>query len=127
MYTEKKKKGKRAPIFPVIALINIEKFNISGRQFSKPCTSDWLLFNAKSAMREQVNFQWDYDEVRFVLDRHFQQYFSYIVAFSLIGGGNHNSKERLNLYYIYIVKSCFKPIYYCLPKIKDKTVLSYNI
>ena len=38
--------------------------------------SKWLLFNAKfrtfSALswREQVNFQWDEDEVRFVLDQH---------------------------------------------------------
>ena len=35
--------------------------------------SEWLLFNAKFAAiiwREQVNFQWDDDEVRFVLDQH---------------------------------------------------------
>jgi hypothetical protein len=34
--------------------------------------SEWLLFNANSAIlwREQVNFQWDDDEVRFVLDQH---------------------------------------------------------
>ena len=37
--------------------------------------SEWLLFNANSAIvqlyhgDEQVNFQWD-DEVRFVLDQH---------------------------------------------------------
>ena len=32
----------------------------------------WLLFNANSATLwwEQVNFQWDNDEVRFVLDQH---------------------------------------------------------
>ena len=36
----------------------------------------WLLFNANSAMfaaiswREQVSFQWDDDELRFVLDQH---------------------------------------------------------
>ena len=38
--------------------------------------SEWLLFNADSATlsaiswREQVKFQWDVDEVRFVLDQH---------------------------------------------------------
>ena len=39
--------------------------------------SEWLLFNANSAIcqlsiswREQVNFQWDDDETRFVLDQH---------------------------------------------------------
>ena len=35
--------------------------------------SEWLLFNANSAAiswREQVNFQWDADEVRFALDQH---------------------------------------------------------
>ena len=38
--------------------------------------SEWLLFNANSAIcsaiswREQVNFQWDDDEVHFVLDQH---------------------------------------------------------
>jgi hypothetical protein len=36
--------------------------------------SEWLLFNANSAVfsaisrGEQINFQWDGDEVRFVLD-----------------------------------------------------------
>jgi hypothetical protein len=34
--------------------------------------SEWLLFNANSAIswREQVNFQWDDDDVRFVLDQY---------------------------------------------------------
>jgi hypothetical protein len=36
--------------------------------------SEWLLFNANSAIfqlwREQVNFQWDDDEVCIVLDQH---------------------------------------------------------
>jgi hypothetical protein len=34
--------------------------------------SAWLLFNANSAIfqLEQVNFQWDDDEIRFVLDQH---------------------------------------------------------
>jgi hypothetical protein len=37
--------------------------------------SEWLLFNANSAIfsviswREQVNFQWDDDVVRFILDQ----------------------------------------------------------
>ena len=40
------------------------------------CVSEWLLFTANSAIlsatlwREQVNYQWDDDEVRFVLDQH---------------------------------------------------------
>jgi hypothetical protein len=38
--------------------------------------SEWLLFNTNSAIfsaiswLEQVNFQWDDDEVQFVLDQH---------------------------------------------------------
>jgi hypothetical protein len=34
--------------------------------------SEWLLFNANSAiyLQQQFNFQWDDDEVRFVLDQH---------------------------------------------------------
>ena len=34
--------------------------------------SEWLLFNIISAIFQlyQVNFQWDDDEVRFVLDQH---------------------------------------------------------
>jgi hypothetical protein len=36
--------------------------------------SEWLLFNTNNcsavSWREQVNFQWDDDEVRFVLDHH---------------------------------------------------------
>ena len=37
------------------------------------CVSEWLLFNANSAIFQlyfQLNFQWDDDEVRFVLDQH---------------------------------------------------------
>ena len=35
-------------------------------------SSEWVLFNANSAIswREQVNYQWNDDEVRFVLDQH---------------------------------------------------------
>ena len=39
-------------------------------------TSEWVLFDANSAIfpaifwREQVNFQWADDDVRFVLDQH---------------------------------------------------------
>ena len=34
--------------------------------------SEWLLFNSNSVIFQlyQVNFQWDDDEVRFVLDQH---------------------------------------------------------
>jgi len=34
--------------------------------------NEWLLFNTNSAISwwEQVNFQWDDDEVRFILDQH---------------------------------------------------------
>jgi hypothetical protein len=31
--------------------------------------SEWMLFN-NNFSREQVNFQWDDDEVHFVLDQH---------------------------------------------------------
>jgi hypothetical protein len=43
---------------------------------------DWLLFNANSAIswREQVNFQWDDDEVRFVLDQHNEVDFLLVLA-----------------------------------------------
>ena len=38
------------------------------------CLREWLLFNANSAIfqlyQEQVNFQLNDDEVRFVLDQH---------------------------------------------------------
>jgi hypothetical protein len=39
---------------------------------------EWLLFNANSAIscREQVNYQWDDDEVRFILDQQ-AELFSY--------------------------------------------------
>jgi hypothetical protein len=42
---------------------------------SKGWVIEWLLFSANSAIfqlswREQVNFQWNDDEVRFVLDQH---------------------------------------------------------
>jgi hypothetical protein len=49
---------------------------IEGFQNEALDESEWLLFNANSAIfsaiswREQVNFQWDADEVRFVLDQH---------------------------------------------------------
>ena len=43
---------------------------------------DWLLFNANSAIswREQVNFQWDDDEFRFVLDQHTEVDFLLVLA-----------------------------------------------
>ena len=42
---------------------------------AKNGVNEWLLLNANSPIfhtiwREQVNFQWDDDEVRFVLDQH---------------------------------------------------------
>ena len=45
------------------------------QNFNTKRVSEWLLFNANSAIfqlswREQVNFEWDDDEVRFVLDQH---------------------------------------------------------
>ena len=45
--------------------------------------SEWLLFNANSAIswREQVNFQWDDDDVRFVLDQYVE--FDFYSASSL--------------------------------------------
>ena len=73
---KKNKKGKRH-------LVQIPKNSIG---FCRCCgvwclpevfgVSEWLLFNANSAIcsaiswREQVNFQWNDDEVCFVLDQH---------------------------------------------------------
>jgi hypothetical protein len=49
--------------------------------------SEWLIvverqFSNISAIswREQVNFKWDDDEIRFVLDQHAEYYF-YIISF----------------------------------------------
>ena len=36
---------------------------------SEYVVSEWLLFNATISLREQVNFQWDDDEVLFILDQ----------------------------------------------------------
>jgi len=49
-----------------------EKCTICDPPVSKACVSEWLLFNNCSAIprREQVNFQCDNDEIRFVLDQH---------------------------------------------------------
>jgi len=56
--------------------------------------SKWLLFNANSkkfppakSWREQVNFQWDDDEVRFVLDQHAK--LDFYSASSLKHAGRH--------------------------------------
>ena len=46
------------------------------RLFACKWVSKWLLFNANSAIfychgeNKLINFQWDDDEVRFVLDQH---------------------------------------------------------
>ena len=53
--------------------ITLGRENIILYLFSLEIVSDWLLFNAIfSAIfwREEVTFQWDNDEVRFVLDQH---------------------------------------------------------
>jgi hypothetical protein len=62
--------------------ITVNNYNIRStnkNRLSTTCiewVSEWVLFNANSAIfsaiswREQVNFQWDDDEVRFVLDQH---------------------------------------------------------
>ena len=50
--------------------------NISMQYIHGVIISEWLLFNANSAIfqlyhgENKVNFQWDDDEVRFVLDQH---------------------------------------------------------
>jgi hypothetical protein len=36
---------------------------------SEYVVSEWLLFNTTISLREQVNFQWDDDEVLFILDQ----------------------------------------------------------
>jgi hypothetical protein len=38
-------------------------------QTLKIVVSEWLLFNTTISLREQVNFQWDDDEVLFILDQ----------------------------------------------------------
>jgi hypothetical protein len=47
-------------------------FNVYTFHMLCECVSNWLLFSNFSAIswREQINFQWDDDEVRFVLDKH---------------------------------------------------------
>jgi hypothetical protein len=57
--------------------------------------SEWLLFNANSAIfpiiswREQVNFQWDDDEVRFVLDQHAELDFHSASSLKQQSAGRH--------------------------------------
>ena len=57
--------------------------------------SEWLLFNANSAIfcyiswREQVNFQWDDDEVRFVLDQHAELDFYSAISPKQQSAGRH--------------------------------------
>ena len=64
--------------FKLYEELSLQKFwwNILSKRPTTPTkmvrVSEWLLFNAISAIlwREQVHFQWDDDEVRFVLDQH---------------------------------------------------------
>jgi hypothetical protein len=61
--------------------------------------SEWLLFNANSAIfqlyhvhdswLEQVNFQWDDDEVRFVLDQHAELDFYSASSLNQQSAGRH--------------------------------------
>jgi len=54
----------------------VSLYPVSSCFLSLEWVSEWLLFNASNSAisawsrREQVNFQWDDDEVRFVLDQH---------------------------------------------------------
>jgi hypothetical protein len=51
----------------------IKKTQFAQFKSEKLQVSEWLLFNASNfsdiSWREQINFQWDDDEVRFVLDQ----------------------------------------------------------
>ena len=56
--------------------------------------NEWLLFNANSAILllswpEQVNFQWNDDEVRFVLDQHAELDFYSASSLKQQFGGRH--------------------------------------
>jgi hypothetical protein len=57
--------------------------------------SEWLLFSANSAIfqlykkREQVNVQWDDDEVRFVLDQH--------AELDLYSASTQNNSSRVDM------------------------------
>ena len=50
-------------VYAILYLVCIDSYHL---------VSEWLLFNANSAICQlyQGNFQWDDDEVRFVLDQH---------------------------------------------------------
>ena len=58
---------------------------------------EWLLFNAYSAIfqlysiswREQINFQWDDDEIRFVLDQHPELDFYSVSSLKQHSAGRH--------------------------------------
>ena len=56
--------------------------------------SEWLLFNANSAIswREQVNFQWDDDEVRIVLDQHAE------LDFKVLAHWNNSPRVDMSLH-----------------------------
>jgi hypothetical protein len=58
--------------------------------------SEWLWFNANSAIswREQVNFQWDDDEVRFVLDQHAELDFYSAISLKQQSAGKHVAPLR---------------------------------
>jgi hypothetical protein len=42
----------------------------------------------------QLTFAYDLQRVMLWFKRHFQQYFSYIVAVSFIGGGNQSTRQN---------------------------------
>jgi hypothetical protein len=66
--------------------------------------SEWLLFNANSAIfstamswREQVNFQWDDDEVRLVLDQHAK------LDFYSTSSLKHDNKKKMCSYNLWLI------------------------
>ena len=64
------------------------------QNFNTKRVSEWLLFNANSAIfqlswREQVNFEWDDDEVRFVLHQHAELDFSSASSLKQQSAGKH--------------------------------------
>ena len=66
--------------------------------------SEWLLFNTNSAViswREQVNFQWDDDEVRFVLNQYAELFF-----FIVLAHWNNSPRVDMSLHIILIPSVC---------------------
>jgi hypothetical protein len=74
--------------------------------------SEWLLFNVNSAViswREHVNFQWDDDEVHFVLDQHAELDFYEAISLKQESTGKHVTP----LWHIILIQS--QPVFALSP------------